>query len=107
MELVKGASHEFNLQEYIDGKLSPIFFGSAMNNFGVRELLNAFVKDAPPPLPRSTTTGLVDPHNENFTGFVFKIQANMDPQHRDRMAFLRICSGRYEKKYENGALANE
>lgn len=97
LELVQGASHEFNQELFLKGELTPVFFGSAMNNFGVRELLNAFVEYAPSPLPRKTLSSEVDPLEENFTGFVFKIQANMDPQHRDRIAFLRICSGRYDK----------
>ncbi len=97
LELVKGASHEFDLTDYLAGNLTPVFFGSGMNNFGVRELLNKFVEYAPAPLPRNTTTREVLPEENNFTGFVFKIQANMDPLHRDRIAFLRICSGKYEK----------
>ncbi len=97
MELVSGASHTFNLDEYLAGKLTPVFFGSAMNNFGVRELLDAFVEYAPAPLSRTTETREVNAAEENFSGFVFKIQANMDPAHRDRIAFLRICSGHYEK----------
>lgn len=97
LELVRGASHEFNHEEYLAGKLTPVFFGSGMNNFGVRELLNKFVEYAPSPLPRKTITREVLPEENNFTGFVFKIQANMDPAHRDRIAFLRICSGTYEK----------
>lgn len=94
-ELVKGASHTFNQEEFAQGKLTPVFFGSALNNFGVRELLDAFAKYAPLPLPRETTTRQVDPGENKFSGFVFKIQANMDPAHRDRIAFLRVCSGHY------------
>jgi peptide chain release factor 3 len=97
LELVKGASHEFNIDDYLVGKLTPVFFGSAMNNFGVRELLNAFAAYAPSPLPRETKQREVKPDEPKFTGFVFKIQANMDPQHRDRIAFLRICSGKYQQ----------
>lgn len=97
IELVQGASNEFDLDEYRAGKLTPVFFGSAINNFGIAELLNDFVEFAPPPQPRETLTREVDPMEEKFSGFVFKIQANMDPQHRDRIAFMRICSGRYEK----------
>ncbi len=97
MELVLGASHEFNQQDYLAGTLTPVFFGSAMNNFGVRELLDAFIEYAPGPLPRTTETREVNASEDNFSGFVFKIQANMDPAHRDRIAFLRICSGHYEK----------
>lgn len=97
LELVQGASNEFNLEEYRAGKLTPVFFGSAINNFGISELLDDFVEFAPPPQPRETLTREVDPLEEKFSGFVFKIQANMDPQHRDRIAFMRICSGKYEK----------
>ncbi|UCC55572.1 MAG: peptide chain release factor 3 [Gammaproteobacteria bacterium] len=97
IELVKGASHIFDLDSYLAGKLTPVFFGSAINNFGVRELLDHFVVTAPPPLVRQTTDRDVDPKEDTFTGFVFKIQANMDPAHRDRIAFLRICSGSYRK----------
>lgn len=97
IELVKGASHEFNKDEYLSGVLTPVFFGSAINNFGVKELLDAFVELAPTPRTRSTETRDVSPDEENFSGFVFKIQANMDPKHRDRVAFMRITSGRYEK----------
>jgi peptide chain release factor 3 len=97
IELVKGASHEFDKDAYLRGELTPVFFGSALNNFGVSELLDEFVEYAPPPQPRETTTRLVEPTDSSFTGFVFKIQANMDPAHRDRIAFLRICSGQYRK----------
>ena len=97
IELVKGASHEFDLQEYLDGALTPVFFGTALANFGVREMLNYFVKWAPMPIARMTEQREVAPTEEKFSGFVFKIQANMDPKHRDRIAFLRICSGVYSK----------
>jgi peptide chain release factor 3 len=97
IELVQGASHAFEKSAYLAGDLTPVFFGSAINNFGVGELLEHFVATAPAPLPRAATTRTVDPLEEKFTGFVFKIQANMDPAHRDRIAFLRICSGRYSK----------
>jgi len=97
VELVQGASHPFVLDEYLAGELTPVFFGSAINNFGVRQLLDSFVKHAPGPLPRPTTTREVAPDEDKFSGFVFKIQANMDPAHRDRIAFLRICSGRYTR----------
>ena len=97
IELVKGASHAFDVEAYLAGRLTPVFFGSAINNFGVDELLDHFVATAPPPQPRQTTTRIVEPDEEKFTGFVFKIQANMDPAHRDRIAFLRICSGGYRK----------
>ena len=97
MELVRGASHEFDLEEYQAGRMTPVFFGTALANFGVREMLNDFVKWAPAPLPRATDEREVDASEDQFTGFVFKIQANMDPKHRDRIAFLRICSGKYTR----------
>ena len=97
IELVLGASNTFDQDAYLAGKLTPVFFGSATNNFGVAELLADFVKYAPEPQPRMTTTREVLPSEKKFTGFVFKIQANMDPKHRDRIAFMRICSGKFEK----------
>ena len=97
IELVRGASNALDLEAYARGEQTPVFFGSAINNFGVRELLDAFVEYAPGPLSRTTRQRLVEPSEERFTGFVFKIQANMDPQHRDRIAFLRVCSGSYRK----------
>ncbi|CAN5119395.1 peptide chain release factor 3 [soil metagenome] len=96
IELVRGASHAFDVMEYLAGRQTPVLFGSALNNFGVRELLDTFVEHAPPPRPRATPARLVEPREDAFTGFVFKIQANMDPAHRDRIAFLRICSGSYQ-----------
>ena len=95
VELVKGASHEFDKDAFLRGELTPVFFGSALNNFGVRELLDAFANYAPAPQPRETETRPVETKEEKFSGFVFKIQANMDPAHRDRIAFLRVCSGKY------------
>lgn len=97
LELVHGASHSYDRAEYLAGKQCPVFFGSALNNFGVQDLLDAFVAMAPQPQPSTTETRIVQPTEKDFTGFVFKIQANMDPQHRDRIAFLRICSGKYTK----------
>ncbi|WP_144395445.1 peptide chain release factor 3 [Pleionea sediminis] len=97
LELVLGASHEFDLDEYLAGRLTPVFFGTALGNFGVSHMLDRFVEWAPSPLPRKTETREVEATEDKLTGFVFKIQANMDPQHRDRIAFMRICSGRYEK----------
>ena len=94
-ELVMGAGASFDLQEFLKGRQTPVFFGSGINNFGVREVLRALVDWAPAPLPRETDKRLVQPTEAAFTGFVFKIQANMDPNHRDRIAFLRICSGKY------------
>jgi peptide chain release factor 3 len=97
VELVRGAAPQFDPSEYLAGRQTPVFFGSAINNFGVAELLSMFVEHAPQPLPRETASRVVQPLEEKLTGFVFKIQANMDPGHRDRIAFLRICSGRYVK----------
>lgn len=97
IELVKGASHEFDLEEYLAGALTPVFFGSAINNFGVLELLDAFAEYAPPPRPRAAEQRIVSPDEDKFSGFVFKVQANMDPAHRDRVAFLRVCSGKFDK----------
>jgi peptide chain release factor 3 len=97
IELVRGASHEFDLEAYRAGTLTPVFFGTALGNFGVREMLDDFVKWAPAPLPRPTNVREVVADEEPFSGFVFKIQANMDPRHRDRIAFMRVCSGRYTK----------
>ena len=97
IELVRGASHEFDQAAYLAGKLTPVFFGTALANFGVREMLDGFVDWAPAPLNRSTDVREVEATESGFTGFVFKIQANMDPKHRDRIAFMRICSGTYKK----------
>jgi len=97
VELVRGASHEFDQEAYLRGEMTPVFFGSAINNFGVEELLDAFAAYAPGPQPREAIQRRVDPHEEKFSGFVFKIQANMDPAHRDRVAFMRVCSGSYKK----------
>ena len=96
VELLQGASHPFEVADYRAGELTPVFFGSAIHSFGIRELLDAFVDHAPPPQPRPTTTRPVRADEEALTGFVFKIQANMDPLHRDRIAFMRVCSGRFE-----------
>jgi peptide chain release factor 3 len=97
VELVHGASHPFNLDAFLAGTLTPVFFGSAINNFGVREILNALLDWAQPPRERDATVRTVAPTEAAFTGFVFKIQANMDPAHRDRIAFLRVCSGHFER----------
>jgi peptide chain release factor 3 len=97
MELIAGAGYPFDRERYLSGKQTPVFFGSAINNFGVQEMLNAFVDLAPAPRPRPTTTRYVEPNEPEFSGVVFKIQANMDPAHRDRIAFLRICSGRFQR----------
>ncbi len=95
--LVRGATHGFDPVAYRAGRQTPVFFGSAVSNFGVQELLNYFVAHSPSPMPRATTTREVKSDEAPMSGFVFKIQANMDPGHRDRIAFLRICSGRYER----------
>ncbi len=97
IELLRGAAPAFDPQSYLAGKQTPVFFGSAISSFGVEELLNAFVEHAPSPQPRATTSRQVQGEEPTLTGFVFKIQANMDPSHRDRIAFLRICSGRYQR----------
>lgn len=97
VELIEGVYPEFDTNDYLSGGVAPVFFGSAVNNFGVQELLNTFITIAPPPIPRTTTTRVVDPAEEKFTGFVFKIHANMDPRHRNRIAFLRVCSGKFER----------
>jgi peptide chain release factor 3 len=95
LELVQGASHPFDKDAYLRGEQTPVFFGSAVNNFGVQPLLDFFVAHAPPPQPHETATRDVAPQEPALSGFVFKIQANMDPQHRDRVAFMRVCSGRF------------
>jgi peptide chain release factor 3 len=97
IELVRGATPAFDHGGYLEARQTPVFFGSAINNFGVEELLRAFVEYAPSPRPRATTGREVTATEPRFTGFVFKIQANMDPAHRDRIAFVRICSGRYQR----------
>ncbi len=97
LELVKGATHQFEMDDFLAGKLTPVFFGTALGNFGVRELLDDFVRWAPPPQPREAKQREVLASDNKFSGFVFKIQANMDPKHRDRIAFMRICSGTYTK----------
>ena len=97
VELVNGASHPFDLQRFLDGKQTPVFFGSAINNFGVREILDALLDWAPAPIARDASVRSVNPAEQAFSGFVFKIQANMDANHRDRIAFLRVCSGHFER----------
>ncbi|SEA37751.1 peptide chain release factor 3 [Microbulbifer marinus] len=97
IELVRGATHEFDLDAYLAGELTPVFFGTALGNFGVREMLDGFVEWAPGPQPRDTNERKVEPNEDKFSGFVFKIQANMDPKHRDRIAFMRVCSGTYSR----------
>lgn len=97
IELVQAASNEFNLDEFLAGELTPVFFGSAINNFGIQEILNSLIDWAPAPKPRDATMRMVGPDEPKFSGFIFKIQANMDPKHRDRIAFLRVCSGKFER----------
>ncbi len=97
VELLEGAANPLEMDHYLRGNQTPVFFGSALNNFGVRELMDAFVEMAPSPRARPTSTRVVSPCEESFSGFVFKIQANMDPAHRDRIAFLRICSGKFTR----------
>jgi peptide chain release factor 3 len=97
IELVQGASAAFDIEAYRAGRQTPVFFGSAIHNFGVQELLDAVVAYAPPPGPRAAQERSVAPDEPAFTGFVFKIQANMDPAHRDRVAFFRVCSGVFER----------
>jgi len=97
IELVRGASNTFDIDEYLAGRMTPVYFGTALGNFGVREMLDEFVEYAPPPRPRATESRIVAADEPAFSAFVFKIQANMDPNHRDRVAFLRICSGAFSK----------
>ncbi|PIT23684.1 peptide chain release factor 3 [Snodgrassella alvi] len=97
IELVKAASNEFDLDAFLRGELTPVFFGSAINNFGIQEILNALIDWAPAPQPRETLERVVEPTETKFSGFVFKIQANMDAKHRDRIAFLRVCSGEFTR----------
>jgi len=97
VELVRGAGHGFDREAYLAGRQTPVFFGSALNDFGVKEVLDALVDHAPPPGSRAAFERTVEPTEEAFSGVVFKIQANMDPGHRDRIAFVRVCSGRFER----------
>lgn len=97
LELIEGVYDSFQIQDYLNGKVAPVFFGSAVNNFGVRELLDTFIRIAPTPKGRETDTRFVLPDEEKFSGFVFKIHANLDPNHRDRIAFMRVCSGVFER----------
>ncbi|HEB0729396.1 peptide chain release factor 3 [Pseudomonas aeruginosa] len=97
LELVQGACHEFDKDAFLKGEMTPVFFGTALGNFGVDQVLDCIVDWAPQPLSRATHERSVEPTEEKFSGFAFKIQANMDPKHRDRIAFMRICSGKYEK----------
>ncbi len=97
LDVIHAAGTRFDVAEYLAGRQTPVFFGSALHNFGLEPFLKALVELAPPPQPRPSDAGVVKPTDERFTGFVFKIQANMDPRHRDRVAFVRVCSGRFTK----------
>lgn len=97
VDLIEGVYPEFEVSEYLAGRVAPVFFGSAVNNFGVKELLDTFIRIAPVPLPRATTLRTIVPTEKKFSGFIFKIHANMDPKHRNRIAFLRVCSGKFER----------
>ena len=97
LELLEGAGYPFDVDRYLAGKQTPVFFGHAINNFGIQEMLDTFVELAPHPIPRATTTREVSPYETEFSGVVFKIQANMDKAHRDRIAFMRICSGKFTR----------
>jgi peptide chain release factor 3 len=97
IELISGTTNPFSLNSFLEGKQTPVFFGSAINNFGIENLLNGFIKYAPTPQSRESDNRIVSPEENKLTGFVFKIQANMDPKHHDRLAFMRIVSGKYSK----------
>ncbi len=97
IELIEGVYGSLNKQDYLEGTIAPVFFGSAINNFGVKELLESFLELAPTPGSRPTDKGDVFPTDKDFSGFIFKIHANLDPKHRDRIAFLRVCSGKFER----------
>ena len=96
-ELIEGVYPELDIEEYLAGNIAPVFFGSALNNFGVQELLDCFVQIAPTPRPKMAEERLVDPNEEKLSAFIFKIHANMDPNHRNRIAFAKICSGKFER----------
>lgn len=97
VELIDGVYDQFDEETYLNADIAPVFFGSAVNNFGIQEMLDTFVRIAPTPLPRPTNKRSIAPDEKKFTGFVFKIHANIDPRHRDRIAFLRVCSGTFER----------
>jgi peptide chain release factor 3 len=97
LQLIEGVYPEFDVEDYLKGDICPVFFGSALNNFGVKELLDCFIRIAPTPIGRDAEERHVNPEEEAFTGFVFKIHANMDPNHRDRIAFVRVVSGKFER----------
>jgi peptide chain release factor 3 len=97
VELIEGVYGDFDSTNYLQGKTAPVFFGSAINNFGVKELLDTFIQIAPEPRSLEATERTVNVHEDKFSGFIFKIHANLDPRHRDRIAFLRVCSGKFER----------
>ena len=97
VELIEGVYGPLDKNTYLEGTIAPVFFGSAINNFGVKELLESFLELAPTPRSRPTDHGEIQPTDKNFSGFIFKIHANLDPKHRDRIAFLRVCSGKFER----------
>src|SRR5690606_27352857 len=97
VELIDGIYGDFDVEEYLKGEIAPVFFGSALNNFGIKELLEKFLEIAPFPQARQSSERKVDPDEKKFSGFIFKIHANLDPRHRDRIAFLRVCSGKFER----------
>ncbi|MDG2062308.1 MAG: peptide chain release factor 3 [Flavobacteriaceae bacterium] len=97
LELIDGIYPQFERGAYLKGELQPVLFGSALNNFGIQELLNCFIEIAPEPLPKASEQRIIEPHEENFSGFIFKIHANMDPNHRNRLAFIKIVSGTFER----------
>ena len=100
MELLEAAGAEYDRERFLNGEVSPVFFGSALTNYGVEEFLKGFLKLAPVPRYRSSDIGIIPSTRSQFAGFVFKIQANLDPKHRDRIAFLRVCAGRFEREME-------
>ncbi|MFT5582174.1 MAG: peptide chain release factor 3 [Psychromonas sp.] len=97
IEMIEGVYEDFSNESYLKGDIAPVFFGSAVNNFGVKELLDTFCRISPSPRGRDTDAGFIEPNDKKFSGFVFKIHANLDPKHRDRIAFLRIVSGKFER----------
>lgn len=97
VELIDGVYGELNVDDYLNGKIAPVFFGSAVNNFGVKEMLDTFIRIAPVPRSRTTSARIVEVGEDKFSGFIFKIHANLDPKHRDRIAFMRVCSGKFER----------
>ena len=107
LELIDGVYPDFDPEDYLQGLVAPVFFGSALNTFGVKELLDCFVKIAPSPKPVEAVERTVDPHEESFSGFVFKIHANMDPNHRSCIAFVKVCSGKFERNVNYRHVRND